>query len=89
VDTKSVRKKPTIRDVAAEAGVSHGTVSRVLNGGHWVSPEAREAVEAATAELDTADDLHASAAYRRRVASSLTRRAIADARDEAGGLHAR
>ena len=38
-------RKPTIRDVAAVAGVSHGTVSRVINGGHWVSPEAREAVE--------------------------------------------
>lgn len=44
--TPSVRK-PTIRDVAAVAGVSHGTVSRVLNGGHWVSPDARAAVEEA------------------------------------------
>lgn len=40
-------RKPTIRDVAAVAGVSHGTVSRYLNGGHWVSPDARIAVEAA------------------------------------------
>ena len=40
-------RKPTIRDVAAVAGVSHGTVSRVINGGHWVSPEARAAVEEA------------------------------------------
>ena len=48
----------------------------------------REAVEAATAELETADDLHASAAYRRRVASTFVRRAIVDARDEAaeGGM---
>ncbi|SBS70057.1 LacI family DNA-binding transcriptional regulator [uncultured Microbacterium sp.] len=38
-------RKPTIRDVARVAGVSHGTVSRVINGGHWVSPEARVAVE--------------------------------------------
>lgn len=44
-----VPRKPTIRDVAAAAGVSHGTVSRVINGGHWVSPEARAAVEAAIA----------------------------------------
>lgn len=40
-------RKPTIRDVAAMAGVSYGTVSRVINGGHWVSPEARAAVEEA------------------------------------------
>lgn len=40
-------RKPTIRDVAAVAGVSYGTVSRVLNGSQWVSPAAREAVEAA------------------------------------------
>ena len=38
-------RKPTIRDVAAVAGVSYGTVSRVINGGHWVSPDARAAVE--------------------------------------------
>ncbi|BDV31135.1 LacI family DNA-binding transcriptional regulator [Microbacterium terricola] len=41
------RRRPTIRDVAAAAGVSRGTVSRVINGGHWVSPDAREAVEEA------------------------------------------
>jgi LacI family transcriptional regulator, repressor for deo operon, udp, cdd, tsx, nupC, and nupG len=46
-DTTTVRRKPTIRDVAAAAGVSRGTVSRVINGGHWVSPDARAAVEEA------------------------------------------
>ena len=46
-ETTTVRRKPTIRDVAAAAGVSRGTVSRVINGGHWVSPEARDAVEEA------------------------------------------
>jgi DNA-binding LacI/PurR family transcriptional regulator len=46
---ESSAKRPTVRDVAAAAGVSRGTVSRVLNGGHWVSPEAREAVEKAIA----------------------------------------
>ncbi|GAA2224302.1 LacI family transcriptional regulator [Herbiconiux moechotypicola] len=40
-------KRPTIRDVATAANVSSGTVSRVLNGRNWVSPEARTAVEAA------------------------------------------
>lgn len=41
------KRKPTIRDVAAAAGVSRGTVSRVINGGHWVSPDAQTAVERA------------------------------------------
>lgn len=37
-------RRPTIRDVAAAAGVSYGTVSRVLNGGRWVSAETEAAV---------------------------------------------
>ena len=41
------RKRPTINDVAEAAGVSRGTVSRVLNGGHWVSPDALAAVNQA------------------------------------------
>ena len=44
-----------------------------------------EAVQAATADLETLDDLHASAAYRRRVAAALSARAVLDARDDAGG----
>lgn len=52
-------RKPTIRDVAAAAGVSRGTVSRVLNGGHWVSPEARQAVEAAIASTGYYANAHA------------------------------
>ena len=47
MESVTARKRPTIRDVAAAAGVSRGTVSRVLNGGHWVSPEALAAVQEA------------------------------------------
>ena len=43
-------KRPTIRDVASVAGVSRGTVSRVLNGGDRVSPEAQAAVAKAIQE---------------------------------------
>lgn len=42
---------PTIRQVAAAAGVSRATASRVINGGHLVSEQARVAVETAIAEL--------------------------------------
>ncbi len=41
------RKRATIHDVAVEAGVSRGTVSRVVNGERYVSDEARHAIEAA------------------------------------------
>ncbi len=46
-EATATRRPPTIRDVATLAGVSRGTVSRVINGGRWVSPEARHAVEEA------------------------------------------
>ncbi|MGV8883710.1 MAG: LacI family DNA-binding transcriptional regulator [Rhodoglobus sp.] len=47
--TKIPRKRVTVHDVATEAGVSRGTVSRVLNGQRYVSEEAREAIEKAVA----------------------------------------
>ena len=43
--------KPTLDTVAAEAGVSRATVSRVINGSPRVSPEVKTAVEAAIAAL--------------------------------------
>lgn len=55
----SRRRRPTIRDVAAAAGVSRGTVSRVINGGHWVSPEALAAVNAAIKSTGYSANHHA------------------------------
>lgn len=46
------RSRITIRDVAAHAGVSHQTVSRVINHSAAVSPATRKRVENSIAELD-------------------------------------
>ena len=43
--------RPTLEAVAALAGVSRGTVSRVINDSPQVSPRAREAVRKAIDEL--------------------------------------
>jgi DNA-binding LacI/PurR family transcriptional regulator len=48
---KTVAKHPTLRDVAALAGVSHQTVSRVVNDVPGVTPETRSVVEQAIAQL--------------------------------------
>ncbi|MCZ4119652.1 LacI family DNA-binding transcriptional regulator [Streptomyces sp. H39-S7] len=53
------RRPPTIHDVAHEAGVSRGTVSRVLNGGINVSPAALEAVNAAIRKTGYVVNRHA------------------------------
>ncbi len=47
---RAMRRGPTIDDIAQVAGVSRGTVSRVLNGGRYVSPQALAAVEQAVRE---------------------------------------
>jgi DNA-binding LacI/PurR family transcriptional regulator len=44
---RAMRRGPTIDDVAQLAGVSRGTVSRVLNGARYVSPASLKAVERA------------------------------------------
>lgn len=59
VESSTGRRRPTIRDVAAVAGVSRGTVSRVLNGGHWVSPEAEQAVRDAIRSTGYSANQHA------------------------------
>lgn len=52
-------KPPTIRDVAREAGVSRGTVSRVLNGAVYVSPSSLELVNSAISRTGYVANKHA------------------------------
>ncbi|MCH7229818.1 LacI family transcriptional regulator [Glycomyces sp. L485] len=54
-------KRPTIRDVAARAGVSVPTVSRVLAGNYPVAPATRAKVLRAMRELDYVVNAHARA----------------------------
>ncbi|MDX6282912.1 MAG: hypothetical protein QOH03_3983 [Kribbellaceae bacterium] len=52
-------RRPTMEDVAEQAGVSRGTVSRVLNGGHYVSPDALAAVHRAIRKTGYVVNQHA------------------------------
>ena len=54
-------EKIRIKDIAERAGVSVGTVDRVLHERPNVSPEARERVEKALAEMDYRPNMYASA----------------------------
>lgn len=47
-----MRRKTTISDVAREAGVAKMTVSRVINGGTFVSPAMQKRVQQAIEKLD-------------------------------------
>jgi len=59
-------RRPTLRDVAAAAHVSHMTVSRVVNGSQLVAEKTAQRVQAAMARLGYRPDpaLSALAAYR-------------------------
>ncbi|HEX5210572.1 MAG TPA: FAD binding domain-containing protein [Pseudolabrys sp.] len=61
------------------------SAERQLVGGAPESKAVRAAVEEALADIDALDDLHATAAYRRRVAAVLAARAVADALADAQG----
>jgi CO/xanthine dehydrogenase FAD-binding subunit len=64
-------------------------VAAALVGTRIEEAAVRAAVAAAVAGIEPMSDLHASAGYRRRAASTLAVRAIADAARVAGGGHAR
>ena len=56
---KNPVRKVTILDVAREAGVSHATVSRVLNQSAYVDPEKQQRVIQAMTQLGFAVNQHA------------------------------
>jgi DNA-binding LacI/PurR family transcriptional regulator len=57
----AVSRPLVMADVAARAGVSHQTVSRVINGHHSVAPHTRERVQRAIVELGYRPNLAARA----------------------------
>ncbi len=65
------------------------SVARALEGKRVEESSVRAAVEAALTDIEPLSDLHASAAYRRRVAATLAVRAIITADQAARGSHAR
>src|SRR5579883_146257 len=60
------RRRPTIREVAAHAGVSFKSVSNVINDRPYVSDELRQRVQQAIAELDYRPDSIARSLANRR-----------------------
>ncbi len=64
------------------------SAERQLAGGALDPKTVRAAIEAALTDIEALDDLHATAAYRRRVAAVLAARAVADAFADAQGKKA-
>jgi CO/xanthine dehydrogenase FAD-binding subunit len=64
------------------------SAERQLTGGTLDPKAVRAAAEEALSDIDALDDLHATAAYRRRVAAVLAARAVADALGDAQGRRA-
>jgi CO/xanthine dehydrogenase FAD-binding subunit len=73
---------------ATDVPLRLGSVAKVLEGARIEEAAARAAVRAALADIQPLSDLHASAAYRRRVAITLAVRAIMDARKAAEAVGA-
>ena len=66
MSTRTRTRRPGMNDVAKLAGVSHQTVSRVLNDHHSVRPVTRARVQAAIEELGYRRNLSARALVTRR-----------------------
>ena len=60
---ESQARRVTIRDVAAQAGVSIGTASKALNGQGKLRAETRDRVAAAARELGFAPNVLAAACW--------------------------
>ncbi|HEV2784024.1 MAG TPA: LacI family DNA-binding transcriptional regulator [Actinophytocola sp.] len=69
VDEAGPRRQPTLDTVAAEAGVSRATVSRVINGSTRVSPEVKIAVDRTIARLGYVPNRAARSLVKRRTDS--------------------
>jgi carbon-monoxide dehydrogenase medium subunit len=67
---------------AAEVPIRLDSAERELTGGTLDGKKVVDAVRAALSDIEPPDDLHATAAYRRRAAVTLVARAIADAKAE-------
>jgi len=89
-DEGSCRRLAVSIGAATSLPLKLTTVGEALTGRRVSATVARDAVNAALADIEPLADLHASADYRRRVATTLAVRAIADACEaaSAGSTHA-